>query len=52
MTTPLIATARALMAPGKGLLAMDESVGTCNRRRPSLASRRPKRRAAAIESCS
>jgi fructose-bisphosphate aldolase class I len=29
---PLIATARALMAPGKGLLAMDESVGTCNRR--------------------
>ena len=32
MTTPLIATARALMAPGKGLLAMDESVGTCNRR--------------------
>ena len=28
----LIATARALMAPGKGLLAMDESVGTCNRR--------------------
>ena len=30
--TPLIATARALMAPGKGLLAMDESVGTCNRR--------------------
>jgi len=30
--TALIATARALMAPGKGLLAMDESVGTCNRR--------------------
>ena len=30
--TPLIATARALMAPGKGLLAMDESVATCNRR--------------------
>ena len=29
---PLIATAQALMAPGKGLLAMDESVGTCNRR--------------------
>lgn len=28
----LIATARALMAPGKGLLAMDESVGACNRR--------------------
>ena len=28
----MIATARALMAPGKGLLAMDESVGTCNRR--------------------
>ena len=28
----LIATAHALMAPGKGLLAMDESVGTCNRR--------------------
>ncbi len=29
---PLIATAQALMAPGKGLLAMDESVGTCYRR--------------------
>ncbi len=28
----LIATAQTLMAPGKGLLAMDESVGTCNRR--------------------
>ena len=28
----LIATVQALMAPGKGLLAMDESVGTCNRR--------------------
>ena len=30
--SPLIATASALMAPGKGLLAMDESVGTGNRR--------------------
>lgn len=30
--SPLITTARALVAPGKGLLAMDESVGTCNRR--------------------
>ena len=30
--TPLIATARALMAPGKGLLAMDESVVTSNSR--------------------
>ena len=28
----LIATAHALMAKGKGLLAMDESVSTCNRR--------------------
>lgn len=28
----MIATAQALMVPGKGLLAMDESVGTCNRR--------------------
>jgi fructose-bisphosphate aldolase class I len=28
----LITTAGALMAPGKGLLAMDESTGTCNRR--------------------
>lgn len=28
----LIDTARALMAAGKGLLAMDESLGTCNRR--------------------
>lgn len=32
MTWALIATAQALMAPGKGLLAMDESAGTCNRR--------------------
>jgi fructose-bisphosphate aldolase class I len=30
--TALIATAQALMAPGEGLLAMDESVDTCNRR--------------------
>jgi hypothetical protein len=28
----LIATAEALVAPGKGLLAMDESNGTCNKR--------------------
>jgi len=28
----LIDTAQALMAPGKGILAMDESLGTCNRR--------------------
>jgi len=28
----LIATAQTLLASGKGLLAMDESVGTCNRR--------------------
>jgi hypothetical protein len=30
--SPLIAIAQALMAQGNGLLAMDESVGTCNRR--------------------
>ncbi|MGK2897486.1 MAG: class I fructose-bisphosphate aldolase [Burkholderiaceae bacterium] len=30
--SPLIATVRAMMVRGKGLLAMDESVGTCNRR--------------------
>ncbi len=28
----LTSTARAMVAPGKGLLAMDESPGTCNRR--------------------
>jgi fructose-bisphosphate aldolase class I len=28
----LVATAQALVAPGKGLLAMDESIGTCNGR--------------------
>lgn len=28
----LIDTAKAMMAPGKGLLAMDESTGTCNKR--------------------
>jgi fructose-bisphosphate aldolase class I len=32
MISSLIATTKALMVPGKGLLAMDESVGTCNRR--------------------
>jgi fructose-bisphosphate aldolase class I len=32
MISPLLAIAQALMTPGKGLLAMDESVGTCNRR--------------------
>lgn len=31
-TAILIDTARSLMVPGKGLLAMDESVATCNRR--------------------
>jgi fructose-bisphosphate aldolase class I len=33
----LTATARTLMAPGKGLLAMDESPGTCNARFAALA---------------
>ncbi len=32
----LIATAQALVAPGKGLLAMDESTGTCNARFAAL----------------
>jgi len=32
----LITTAQAMMAEGKGLLAMDESTGTCNRRFASL----------------
>lgn len=32
LLAPLIATAQAIMAPGKGLLAMDESVGTANKR--------------------
>lgn len=31
-TTELIATAQAMVAPGKGLLAMDESSPTCNKR--------------------
>lgn len=31
-TRRLIETARALIADGKGLLAMDESIGTCNQR--------------------
>src|SRR5665647_1296289 len=31
-TRNLIATAQAMMADGKGLLAMDESTGTCNKR--------------------
>jgi fructose-bisphosphate aldolase class I len=32
----LVATAQALVAPGKGLLAMDESIGTCNDRFAAL----------------
>ncbi|WP_291010623.1 class I fructose-bisphosphate aldolase [Hydrogenophaga sp.] len=32
MINALTVTAQALMEPSKGLLAMDESVGTCNRR--------------------
>jgi fructose-bisphosphate aldolase class I len=35
-TIALITTAQAMMAEGKGLLAMDESTGTCNRRFASL----------------
>jgi fructose-bisphosphate aldolase class I len=35
-TIELITTAQALMADGTGLLAMDESTGTCNRRFASL----------------
>jgi len=34
--TPLRTVAQALVAPGKGLLAMDESVGTCNKRFASV----------------
>ena len=32
----VVATAQALVAPGKGLLAMDESTGTCNARFAAL----------------
>lgn len=32
----LDATAQALVAPGNGLLAMDESVGTCDKRLASV----------------
>jgi fructose-bisphosphate aldolase class I len=35
-TIELITTTQAMMAEGKGLLAMDESTGTCNRRFASL----------------
>ncbi|HEX3721794.1 MAG TPA: class I fructose-bisphosphate aldolase [Nitrolancea sp.] len=35
-TLELFTTARAMVAEGKGLLAMDESTGTCNRRFASL----------------
>jgi len=34
---PLAAIARAMVAPGKGVLAMDESAGTCNQRFAMLA---------------
>lgn len=36
MTEKLIATAKALIADNKGLLAMDESLGTCNKRFAAL----------------
>lgn len=37
MDDTLIAVARAMLAPGKGLLAIDESTGTCNARFASLS---------------
>jgi fructose-bisphosphate aldolase, class I len=46
----LAATAKAMVAPGKGLLAMDESNPTCNRDLRKLGSNRPKKIAALIES--
>jgi fructose-bisphosphate aldolase, class I len=35
-TQELIATAKAMVAKGKGILAMDESSGTCNKRFSAL----------------
>jgi fructose-bisphosphate aldolase, class I len=43
-------TAQALVASDKGLLAMDESNPTCNKRFASWGFRRPLRRAGLIES--
>ena len=40
MDTKLMAeTARAMVAPGKGLLAADESAGTCKKRFDSALAR-------------
>jgi fructose-bisphosphate aldolase class I len=49
-TQELINTARALVANDKGLLAMDESNPTCNKRFARLGFLRPRRPAAPIGS--
>ena len=46
-TQDLAATARALAAPGKGILAADESSGTIEKRLTPSTSSRPRRTAAA-----
>ena len=46
MTQELIDTAEKLVADDKGLLAMDESNPTCNKRFAKLGFPRPRRRGA------
>ena len=46
--TILTQTAQLLLADHKGLLAMDESNGTCNKRFARQGSRKPRRRGGAI----
>jgi fructose-bisphosphate aldolase class I len=38
----LVQTAQALVGNGRGLLAMDESNGTCNKRFAAAVSRKPR----------
>ncbi len=46
----LIDTAKALVAAGKGRLAMDESNPTCNKRLPNWGFPRPRKHGAPIAS--
>ena len=49
-TQALEATAKTMVADGKGLLAIDESTGTCNKRFAKWGFRRPQRRGGNIGS--
>jgi fructose-bisphosphate aldolase class 1 len=47
----LIATAKAMVSEGKGLLAMDESTPTCNKRFEKVGNDCPHRQLGVIFAC-